>query len=199
MESSWQGSTLVPVGRINTYYERNKMIFVGIDPGVTGAIAAVDEKNNVILLEDYSGDEVKASKIISNLSNEAILDYKNIAAAIEDVHLIPGWGAKGGALMENKGIWKGILAALCVSIKEVKPKVWQQGLFKRTDGSKSVKRKNRKTGQTESKVVIDTQKAGLTVARRMFPKAELHLKKHHNRAAALLIADWLRREFVGGE
>jgi len=39
-----------------------------------------------------------------------------------------------------------------------------------------------------------TVKPSLTVARRLFPNLDLHRKADHNRADALLIAEWARRQ-----
>lgn len=49
----------------------------------------------------------------------------------------------------------------------------------------------------EFKKRMDTKAESLKVARRLFPKAGLKLKKYHGRADALLIADWLRRKSLG--
>jgi crossover junction endodeoxyribonuclease RuvC len=76
----------------------------------------------------------------------------------------------------NFGIWRGILAAYQIPFQLVKPRQWQKGVIRKADG----------------------KMASLIAARRRWPKAELHLKKHHGRADALWIAEWLRTHNQGG-
>jgi crossover junction endodeoxyribonuclease RuvC len=56
-----------------------------------------------------------------------------------------------------------------------KPREWQKGLVRPSDGK-------------------DPKERSLTVARRLFPDAELSRKKDHNRADALLLAWWARKQ-----
>ena len=77
------------------------ILFIGIDPGATGAIAVINGEQQIHLLEDWPGDEVEVARIIRELINDALrvgvdLTAKNIAArfkaAIERVHSMPGQG-----------------------------------------------------------------------------------------------------------
>ena len=157
------------------------MYYIGIDPGQSGAIAILDDKDTVVLLKDWPGDEVEAARLLeySHMQNPSACSstidfFKDIVgAALEDVHSMPKQGVSSTFKFgTNFGIWRGILAAYGIPFQLVKPRTWQTGLIRKADG----------------------KQASLAVARRMFPKAELHLKKHHGRADALLIAHWLRQQ-----
>lgn len=78
-----------------------------------------------------------------------------------------------GALMENYGLYQGLLLAFDIPFITVRPQEWQKGIV--------------------PKKLSESDKPSLTVARRLFPQVDLHLQKHHGRADALLIADWARR------
>ena len=45
-------------------------LYIGIDPGASGAIAGIDELGNVCMLHDWPGDEIQAAKIFWD-----IVDY----------------------------------------------------------------------------------------------------------------------------
>ena len=141
--------------------------YLGIDPGITGAIALIHDDGQIV--EDWPGDEVGAADIVRAWS----VTYKIRLAAIERVNAMPGQGVsstfKFGA---NFGAWKGILAALQIPFRTVRPQEWQKGLVPKCEGKST----------------------SIAVARRLFPNMDLHRKADHNRADALLIADWARRQ-----
>lgn len=144
------------------------MSYIGIDPGQTGAVAVLHPDGYEVW--DWPGDEVAAAERVRYIHNR----YQVRLAAIEQVSAMPGQGVssmfKFGA---NFGAWKGILAALAIPFRTVRPQEWQKGLVPKKEG---------------------TVKPSLTVARRMFPLAELGRQKDHGRADALLIAEWARRQ-----
>ena len=138
--------------------------WVGIDPGQTGAIAVITD-GTYYEAQDWPGDETEAAE----LARSFLISYDLRLCALEMVSSMPKQGVsstfKFGA---NWGIWRGILAALQIPFILVRPQEWQKGLVpKKSEGD---------------------DKPSLAVARRMFPDAELHLKKHHGRADALLLA-----------
>lgn len=148
----------------------NNSLFIGIDPGQAGAIAAIDNNMNIFLLEDWPGDEVQAAKIVNTVKLHTDINKLSIHAAIEKVSAMPKQGVtsmfKFGA---NYGIWKGILAAKGIPFQEVSPQAWQKGIVsKARDKSPSI-----------------------ATAGRLFPKAELFGPrggKKDGRSDALLIA-----------
>lgn len=142
--------------------------FLGIDPGVTGAIALIHPEGQIV--ENWPGDEVAAVNLIRSL----LLQYDIRRAAIEDNGAGPPKGKFGFIkLSENKGIWRGVLASHGVPFVLVRPQEWMKGTVPKKGSGKD--------------------KPSLAVARRLFPNLDLHRKADHNRADALLIAEWARR------
>jgi crossover junction endodeoxyribonuclease RuvC len=149
-------------------HQKNK-VFLGIDPGQTGAIAVLGEY--VTEVHDYPGDEVGVARLLWSFTRR----YQVQLAALESVHAMPGQGVSSTFKFgTNVGIWRGVLAATHIPFLLVRPQEWQKGMIKKADG----------------------KKGSLIVARRMFPEAELHLAKHHNRADALLMAYWAQRQEI---
>lgn len=98
-------------------------------------------------------------------------------AAVEQVHAMPQQGVtsmfKFGT---NFGTWLGVLAAFKIPTVLVTPRKWQKVML------------DAGTGQTKDK--------SLDMARRLFPAVDLHRKKDHGKADALLLAEYLRREDI---
>lgn len=140
--------------------------FIGVDPGQTGAIAVISD--NGVMVWDWPGDETAAAKIAMDLWTHS---PKAKMAAIESQNAFPGQGVTSMfKLGKNFGTWLGILAMLGVPYKIVRAQEWQKGVVTKSAG----------------------KDGNLAAARRLFPEAELHLKKHHGRADALLIAYWAK-------
>ena len=136
------------------------MYYIGIDPGKTGAMAVLSITGGFLAVHDFeeSFDELKKLAL-----NQPTMVY------LEEVHSMPKQGvASTFAFGENFGWWKGILQAFGVPFKTIRPQDWQKGLVP-------------KRGTL-------TDKPSLSVARQLYPEAPLNLKKHHNRADAILIA-----------
>lgn len=148
-------------------------IWIGIDPGQGGAIAMIGAEELLTVI-DWPGDEITAAEIM----RDAVISCDIKLCALEMVGSFSPAGRKqGGVSMfkfgTNWGIWRGILAALQIPFIMVRPQEWQKGLVpKKAEGD---------------------DKPSLAVARRLFPDAELHLKKHHGRADALLLAHYAKR------
>lgn len=146
--------------------------YIGIDPGKSGAMALIAPGIQEIF--DWTDGPTMANYLMFWKSV-----YNVKMTAVEKVHAMPKQGVVStfnfGA---NYGWWIGALDAFSLRFIEVSPRDWQKGIVPR-----------KKT---------PSDKPSLEVARRLFPDAELHLKKHHGRADALLIADWLRRRENGG-
>lgn len=98
-------------------------------------------------------------------------DFDIRLAIIEQVSAMPKQGVSSTFKFADVfGQVKGICAALRIPVRLVRPQDWKKGLFNKSDGS-------------------DPKKAGLAIARRMFPRVDwLSRAKDHNRADALLIA-----------
>lgn len=148
------------------------MIYIGIDPGMSGAIAAIDRDRKVLCLNDCPKNN--DSKEMASILNAILFEFDLVNVAIEKVVAFKMGRTSALNYGTNYGIWLGLFSVRDCPIEIVTPQKWQKGLFKKGEGN----------GKERS----------LKVARRLFPRAELHLKKHHHRADALLISDWLRMQ-----
>lgn len=151
-------------------------LYIGIDPGANGAIAVIDPKQEIFMLQDWPGDETQAAKLMDKLFSKGTTG--NLYAAIEKAQAMPKQGVvsmfKFG---QNYGIWKGMLAAYGIPFREITPRTWQKGVISKAQD----------------------KKPAVAAAGRLFPTAELYGPrggKKDGRADALLIADWMRRQYV---
>lgn len=162
------------------------MIFIGVDPGKSGAIAAIESDRQIILIEDYPGDVHGCVDIIDKIMDiSAFIPTLNkpvgkyIQAAIERAQSMPKQGVRSmfnyGC---NYGDWRGCFASPKIPFEHPTPQMWRKGLI----------------------TTIGTAKnPSVDAARRLFPEAELYGPRggaKDGRAEALLIAEWLRRLHV---
>jgi hypothetical protein len=99
-----------------------------------------------------------------------------VHVVIEEAQAMPGQGTRSMFTIGlGMGVWLGILGALGLAHTRVRPVVWKQAL----------------------KLGKDKEAARLR-AMQLFPRADLRLKKHHNRAEALLLAYWGWQQRRGG-
>lgn len=171
--------------------DSNRLI-IGIDPGLHGAIALINEKNQVISLQDtpivaikkgrktrhvYVPDQMvvllENAKSLSNLGKAMNASARpEISAFLENVHSMPGQGVRSMFGMgEGLGLWRGMFHALHIPVTMIEPMKW--------------KRIQNLVGAPKS--------AACKVAKRAFPKADLMKSARHRvpsdgRADALLIA-----------
>ena len=146
--------------------------FIGIDPGKFGAAALITQDESLVF--DWPGCPMLAASLLKDWH----LSYNIVLAAVEKVHAMPGQGVTSMfSFGQNLGQWQGILAAFGIPFLMPAPQTWQKGLV------------DKKAGQ-------DTKEASLITARRLFPDAVLHLKKHHGRSDALLLAWWAMQQKV---
>lgn len=148
------------------------MLTLGIDPGLTGALALLDADGqpelvaDLPIIRDRSLAWVDGNRLQSMLL-EAI-QGRPCRAVVERVSAMPRQGvASSFAFGVGFGSILATLQTLRLPLELVTPATW-----KRTLGLSSDKR------------------ASLDKARLLFPSAELHLRKHEGRAEALLIAWW---------
>ena len=136
-------------------------MYIGIDPGKTGAVAILDNKGKYINVLDFGQEELMS----------ALIDYAPVVkfAYLEKVHSMPGQGVVSTfSFGENFGWWQGVLETLEIPYTTIRPQDWMKKYSLQKSSA--------------------SDKPGLEVARKLFPEAPLRLKKHHNRADALLIA-----------
>lgn len=169
--------------------DRSKKIFLGIDPGVSGAIAAIDETGMIV-------DVIKMPETMEEIYQcfKAVTDHAPCRAVIE---LVTGYvgknkgegGPNPGARMFTFGKSYGclIMAMIANGLKQEKtllnvaPVTWQASLGVLGTGLSYAQRKRR------NKIF----------ARDLFlRKNESHRKIIGEVADALLIAEYCRRRFI---
>ena len=157
----------------------SESIYVGIDPGLTGAVAILHESGKV---EFYDMPVVASTGERTELDVwgirdiiERIRDCGKATVGLEKVHAMPKNGAisgfsMGGSLMA----WKMGFACFGIRYQLVLPARWKKLVMDGRPKEKDVSRE---------------------VARMLYPStaADLCLKRHHGRADSLLIAEYMRR------
>jgi len=111
-----------------------------------------------------------------DLKHTAILNNISMVCALEKVHAMPGQGVTSMfSFGEGYGVWQGILAGLQIPFDLVAPQTWKKHTMRDCSKEKG---------------------ASMVKALQLYPQADIRLKKHHGRADALLIAEYLRRTAV---
>lgn len=108
------------------------MIKIGIDPGQTGAIAAI-ENGQVVSLRDMptmarlhgSGQEIDASELASILME--MRDAKPCRVVLEAVSAMPKQGVTSTFHFgESLGAVKGVCGALGLQVRMARPQLWKK-------------------------------------------------------------------------
>jgi Holliday junction resolvasome RuvABC endonuclease subunit len=153
------------------------LVYIGIDAGsVNGALGAIDHDGNYVesFMIDHKDKHILALVFKSRILS--IVDPKEGAQiCMEQVHAMPKQGISS---TWNFARAVGVISAVCeltnYPFHLVSPQKWK-GYF----------------GLTADK------NEALDLARKLFPKAPLKLKKDINRAEALLIAEYWRIQVNG--
>jgi crossover junction endodeoxyribonuclease RuvC len=108
---------------------------IGIDPGMKGAVAIIDDKGNLIEVWDMPVVEVKVGKSLkSRISPELLANELRVfddakMAYMEAVSSSPQMGVSSAfAFGEGFGIVKGVLAALGIPCQLVPPAKWKRDM-----------------------------------------------------------------------
>jgi len=168
-------------------------LYIGIDPGLQGAIGVVDEQGKHIWIYDTPIIEFTKGKkkkreydipaIRNILMNFSDIGPTKVTVALEKMQSLPP-GIRIQAtfgLGLCQGIFEGLLVGLNIPYELVIPKTWQKEF-------QITKSKGDKKAQS------------LMIAERLFPSAELRGPrggKKDGRSDALLIAEWIRRSSLG--
>jgi hypothetical protein len=181
--------------------------YIGIDPGVTGAVSFLRRTSN----EKQTSASVRDLPVTVHtyLTNQSKSLDIPVLANILDVHInydvdyvilateqMQGMGFKTPAktltmLAEMAGALEATVRMFCrkedtpLFIRKYQPKIWTHWMFPGSD----IRSKNKTAAKTDS----------LEKARELFPnlQEELSLKKHHDRAEALLLAFTALAELQG--
>ena len=155
---------------------------LGIDPGLSGAIAIIDVRKGLVDAIDMPTVEIKIGKAMKRrVAPEVIAAelkcYAPYAVAyIEKVSAMPGQGVSSMfAFGEAYGLVRGVLAGMGVPVTTVTPAVWTKAM--RVAGGKD--------GSRQRAMELWPDKAGL------FKRV-----KDDGRADASLIAQWGIAEYA---
>lgn len=153
-------------------------IFIGIDPGLDGAIAFVKDDGSATVCSAPTGKVgKKRDYLLASMASllDRQIDQIRYVAAVERVHSMPKQGvASSFNFGKGFGLWLGLLAGRGIPFDLVEPTRWKKVML---DG-----------------MGRDKDAARLR-AQQLFPALapQLSLKKDHGRAEALLIAEYRRR------
>lgn len=150
-------------------------MIIGIDPGISGAIAAVTDGGALLWVEDMpvrdAGKKARKQREIDGAELARLLrpHLADIRCAwVEEVSAMPGQGVSSMfSLGDSRGTIRGVLEALGISVERVPPQRW-----KRVYG------------------LAADKEAARALAIRLYPlwSHMLGRKKDHGRAEAVLIA-----------
>lgn len=156
------------------------MIVCGIDPGTTGAVALIDH-NGFLELFDLPVEEVpsngrtkrkldagKLANVLRDTLRRNGAAGQHVEIWLEDVHAMPGTASGSSAntsLMHSKGVIEGVAGALGYPVNLVGSRKWKGAFGASSDKDHAI-----------------------SLAQSLYPAAPIKLKKHHNRAEAVLIA-----------
>jgi len=182
------------------------IVFMGLDPGVTGAICSVSSDGSKMTISDFplEGDSTKGrtkgtgkkiqaqgiSNIIKTIADYNNVKIKDIKCYIEKSQAMVGDGGVSGF---NYGVNYGILFAVLsmsgVTFSEITPRKWKTefGLLN-----------NKKLGIIKDKADSVYMAAEIFPSRKDFfmresKRAKLGYVLNHGRSDAMLIAEYCRR------
>jgi crossover junction endodeoxyribonuclease RuvC len=160
------------------------MVYIGIDVGVTGAIASIDVRGTVSIFDIPVNVQATQAMVKRTVDPRGVMSIlRTIVGAdevalvmMERIHTMPGSRnspQSGGSLMHSLGVIEAVLAIARMPCVKVSPAKWKRDMGLMGAG----------------------KDASRELAIALYPSAahELRLKKHHNRADALLLAEYARR------
>lgn len=146
-------------------------IFIGIDPGASGAIAAIYPDGNSFTVEYDS--LIKSRDILRCLKNKTV----KILCVVELVGGYIGTPQPGSRMFSfgrNFGNWEGLLSALQIQYILIRPQEWQKSI----QGLSGLKGPERKRALRD-------------YAAQQFPSIKVTLAN----ADALLLAQWAKKNY----
>lgn len=105
--------------------------FMGIDPGLSGAIAVYDGAQALVVY-DMPVLQMKTRRVVDEYALARLIDNwssKVSQAWVEQVATRPGEGAVGAFTFgRSYGVVRGVLAANFITIHDVPPQVWKRAM-----------------------------------------------------------------------
>ena len=162
------------------------MIYIGIDPGLSGAVGVINESlpETLVTVHDTPTLEVDSSGKVRNKYNTAAMalllepfshPQHDVLVILEAVHSMPKQGvASSFTFGEGLGMWKGIISAFGLTLEMPSPQRWKKAIMADMGKDKDASRYK---------------------AIQLFPSiaSQLGRKKDDGRAEALLLAEYGRR------
>lgn len=163
------------------------MRFIGIDPGLSGAVAMLPSATDGSSIFDTPVGSDGNRTVYLPLEMAVILTKLRSVSGpscmvyLEKQQAMPKQGVSSTfSIGRGYGLWEGILAALGIPYTVVTSQAWKKAMM---------------AGQGREK------DASRLRAQQLWPElaGQLNLKKHHGRAEALLLAEYGRRISNGSE
>lgn len=148
------------------------MLYLGIDPGFSGAWALIDHHGKYVSCGDMhnNGKHIHQRQVWSEISQAN--DRQGMEIALEVVHSMPKQGvASSFKFGMAYGVALSLADRLLCPVTMVTPQTWKKAMKLTSD-----------------------KKQSLAMARELWPNAPLARIKDNGRAEALLIAEYLRRQ-----
>jgi hypothetical protein len=149
------------------------MVYLGIDPGFTGAWGLVNHRGDYVACGDMKHNDrwIDTNQVSRDIMQARQLD--DVMVVVEAVHAMPKQGVSSSFKF---GMAYGAALAIAARFSQfelVPPRVWKKDM-----------------GLTADK------KDSLVMARELWPDSPLERVKDNGRAEALLLAEWLRRAYL---
>lgn len=150
------------------------MLYLGIDPGKRGAVAVLDDSQVVGVydcpLVNGEQDLPGVGRLVAGL-----VAGRPAQAVIELVTTHPADGRVGAFRFgANYGAWQAACGAAGAAVALVRPQQWRKAVIGRMLGA-------------------DTKQASVRAASILIRDAQTHIGRRHDRAEALLLAEYARR------
>lgn len=164
------------------------MIIIGIDPGLSGAVAFIETASDVVVIQDTPVETVSRRRVYLVASMGDLLEAHmqdsqfgtrrtDCHAFIEYQQTFPGMPPRSMfSIGYGYGLWVGLLAGMNIPYTIVKPPVWKRGVDLPKGSDK---------------------KASVARAQQLYPRESGRLPRGKDgRAEALLIAEYGRRSLT---
>jgi len=172
--------------------ENEGRVYIGIDPGISGAVAAITEAGDLIAAHHIPTLQAKGKRrevnvgalrtlvtgMIGHGRVKGMIGHGRVMGAVERVGARPGQGVVSMYRFGKAcGLLEGLLLGLGVPYITPLPRSWQAAMLKDVEG--------------------ETPKIRAVIAAsRLWGNLDLTLKKDHNKADAALIAMYARQEHL---
>jgi hypothetical protein len=155
----------------------NRCIFVGIDPGQNGGLAAIYPHKVEVMVMPLAGGEIDVDRIMEFIPYVA--NDETIYACIEKTGAMSPGKIAVAKLNFAAGLLQGILRARHIPLEVVRPQDWKKEILAGTDKSKE---------------------AAIAWCQRVFPDVSLRATEkcktfHDGIADALAMAEYCRRKY----